>query len=80
MKSMGKRRQDLSRRPVLMVSRIVSRSLFDVPVNNVGPAFSARGSQSHALPSKRAVCLEPLSDPARGPLTYNKPKTTGSSV
>jgi hypothetical protein len=26
------------------ISRIVSRSLFDVPVNNVGPAFSARGS------------------------------------
>jgi len=44
MKSMGKRRQDLSRRPALMISRIVSRSLFDVPVNNVGPAFSARGS------------------------------------
>jgi hypothetical protein len=43
MKSMGKRRQDLSRRPALMISRIVSRSLLDVPVN-VGPAFSARGS------------------------------------
>jgi hypothetical protein len=45
MKSMGNtRHQDVSRRPALMISRIVSRSLFDVPVNNVGPAFSARGS------------------------------------
>ena len=40
MKSMGNtRHQDLSRRPALMISRIVSQSLFDVPVNNVGPAF-----------------------------------------
>jgi hypothetical protein len=31
------------RRPALVISRIVSRSLFDVPVNNVGPV-SARGS------------------------------------
>jgi hypothetical protein len=45
MKSMGTtRHKDVSRRPALMISRIVSRPLFDVPVNNVGPAFSARGS------------------------------------
>jgi len=37
--------QDLSRRrPAPMILRIVSRSLFDVPVNNIGLAFSARGS------------------------------------
>jgi hypothetical protein len=43
MESMGNTRHpDLSRRPVLMISRIVSRSLFDVPVNNVGRVFSAR--------------------------------------
>jgi hypothetical protein len=33
------RLQDLSRRPALMISRIVSRSLFDVPVNNFGQRF-----------------------------------------
>jgi hypothetical protein len=31
-------------RPALMISRIVSRSLFDFPLNNVRPAFSTRGS------------------------------------
>jgi hypothetical protein len=35
--------QDLSRRPALMIAHIVSRSSFDVPLNNTGPAFSARG-------------------------------------
>jgi hypothetical protein len=40
MKSMGNtRHQDLSRRPALMISRIVSRSLHGVPVDNVAPVF-----------------------------------------
>jgi hypothetical protein len=44
MKSMGNtRHQDVPRRPALMISRIVSRSLFDVPVNKIGRFFSARG-------------------------------------
>jgi hypothetical protein len=38
------RHQDLSRRRAPMIWRTVSRSLFDVPVNTIGPAFSARGS------------------------------------
>jgi hypothetical protein len=37
------RRQDLPRCPALTISRIVYRSLFDIPVDNVRPAFSARG-------------------------------------
>jgi hypothetical protein len=40
MESTGNTRyQDFSRRPALMILRIVSRSLFDVPVNKVGPVF-----------------------------------------
>src|ERR1700676_1619498 len=33
------RHQDLARRPALMISRIVSRSLFDVPVNKGRASF-----------------------------------------
>jgi hypothetical protein len=60
MESMGNtRHQDLSRRPGL-ISRIVSRSLFDVPVNNVGQFFRRadrkrmlnRRSGSMAAPQK----------------------------
>jgi len=58
------RHQDLSRRPALMISRIVSRSLFDVPVNNIGPAFR-RADLKRMLSSERAACSEPFSDPAR---------------
>jgi hypothetical protein len=36
MESIGHtRHQDLSRRPALTISRIVSRSLYDIPVGNV---------------------------------------------
>jgi hypothetical protein len=38
------RHQGLSRRRAPMMWRTVSRSLFDVPLITVGPAFSARGS------------------------------------
>jgi hypothetical protein len=43
------RLQDLSRRPALMIARIVSRSLFDVPVNNAGQRFrrADRNSMLH---------------------------------
>jgi hypothetical protein len=52
--------QDLSRRPALMISRIVSRSLYDVPLNNIGPAFSARGPQAQAFPFDGAPALSCL--------------------
>jgi hypothetical protein len=80
MESMGSaRHEDVSRRPALLISHIASHSLLDISANNVGPAFSARGPGRLFRPrqpfsSNRAVCLEPSSDPARGPSTYNKPK------
>jgi hypothetical protein len=38
------RHQDLSRRAAPMISRIVTGSLFDVPVDDFRPAVSAGGS------------------------------------
>jgi hypothetical protein len=59
------RHQDLARRPALMISRIVSRSLFDVPVNKVGPVFSAQTVSACSIIQESRL-LEPFSDPARG--------------
>jgi hypothetical protein len=68
------------RRPALMISRIVSRSLFDVPVNKVGPVFSTRGSQAHAQSSNRAICLDHFLIRLEDRQRNNKPKPTGSKV
>src|SRR5882724_4155920 len=73
------RHQDLSRRPALMILPVVSRSLFDVPVNKVGPVFGARIVRACSS-SNRAICLNYFLIRPEDRQRNNKPKPTGSKV
>jgi len=71
------RHQDLSRRPALMISRIVSRSLFDVPVNNIGQPFGARISSACSRPREPLALNHFLIRPERDEFRTTNQKPQG---